>query len=74
MLYRNDKTHKLRTKIIKMCYQYEMRCINEKRYADMGAWQWFHGKWSYDEMYMKFWRRLRLRDWYSQDELERINN
>lgn len=70
MLYRNDKVYIFRTEIFWMCYEYEDRHMFDSH--DF-SYKWFHGKYSYSQMVFSF-RPLKLENWYTKEELEKIRN
>lgn len=45
--------------------------MDEKWNKNGGAWEWFLGKYTYDDMMFSF-KRLRLESWYTKEEIAEI--
>lgn len=64
---RSDKVADLRRLILQLC------SAHARRHGSLEAYQWFYGKHTYDRM-LRSLRPLRLEEWYTPDELARINS
>lgn len=75
LLYRNKKVRDFRSSLIDMAYEYEIRRLREsgKRTEDeKDAFSWFSDKYSYEE-YLFSLKPLKLKYWYTEEELKEIN-
>lgn len=73
-LDRNKKVNQFRYMLCDMAHDYNMRHIKELSIANVyEVLEWFANKWSYDDMFYSS-KPLVLEEWYTQEELERINS
>lgn len=71
--YRNDETYKFRTYINQMCYDYNIRHLSPLSNLKEDAYKWFYDKYSYEDMLFSF-NPLKLKYWYTKEEIDKINN
>lgn len=72
---RNFKVRSFRLLLIEMSYGYELRRLREsgKRSGDEeDAFDWFLNKYSYEEQLFSL-KPLKLKYWYTEEELKEIN-
>lgn len=73
LLQRNNEVAKFRNMLIDMAHGYNMRHIKELKLEDVHkVWDWFVDKWTYDELLHSS-KPLTLEEWYTPEEIERIN-
>ena len=73
-LKRNEMTHDFRIELINMSMKYELIKISKRDLSHEPALDWFVDKHSYTEMLLKFYKPLKLKYWYTEEELYEINN
>lgn len=72
LLFRNLSVYTFRKELLKLTSKYQTRhMMDEKWNKNGGAWEWFLGKYTYDDMMFSF-KRLRLESWYTKEEIEEI--
>ncbi len=79
-MYKCDKTVRRNREVAKfkymlgdMTHSYNMRHIQEIDVKDIHkAWDWFANKWTYNELLYSS-RPLTLEEWYTKEEIEKIN-
>lgn len=71
---RNHKVAEFKHMLGDMAHDYNMRHINEIGIEDVhNVWDWFANKWTYDELLYSS-KPLTLEEWYTPEEIERINS
>lgn len=70
---RNREVARFKYMLGDMAHSYNMRHIKEIGIEDVHkVWSWFADKWTYDELLHSS-RPLTLEEWYTKEEIERIN-
>lgn len=71
---RNREVAKFMGMLGSMAHDYNVRHIKELKLEDVHkVWGWFADKWTYDELLYSS-RPLTLEEWYTKEEIERINS
>lgn len=72
-IQRNHEVAEFMGMLGSMTHDYNMRHIKELKLEDVHkVWDWFANKWTYDELLHSS-RPLTLEEWYTKEEIERIN-
>lgn len=71
MLLRNNKVFSFKLLLSELAYEYEMRHLLEQ--TGISAYEWFANKYSYEDMMWSF-KKLRLEDWYTEEEIYKIHH
>lgn len=72
ILRRNRKVYKFVTDINELCYKHDLRRIEDKTYyKSVSAYYWFGNKYSYERYVFSF-KPLKLENWFTKEEIERI--
>lgn len=70
---RNHKVAEFRKMLYDMSYDYVMRNYRTEGLIEVQkVWDWFADKWSYKEL-LDSSKPLTLEEWYTKEEIERIN-
>ena len=70
---RDRKVTEFRTMLIDMSCDYAIRNYKTEGIDEVSkVWDWFANKWTYNEM-LKSSKPLTLEEWYTKEEIERIN-
>lgn len=69
-LVRNYYVGKFRHKIINLCYEHNLRRIDDSLFYD-SAFGWFYDKVSYNKMLYSF-KPLVLEYWWTKEEIDRL--
>lgn len=72
LMLRNNKVYSFCSVLSKMSYDYNMRRINERKYDETDAFEWFANKHSYFEFVLSF-KPLKLEKWFTEEEITKIN-
>lgn len=72
ILHRNNKVYDFCMMLSKMSYNYNMRRIDEGRYDETDAYEWFAEKYTYFRFLYSF-KPLKLEKWFTEEELSTIN-
>lgn len=71
---RNHEVAMFKGMLGSMAHDYNMRHIKELALEDVHkVWDWFANKWTYEEMLYSS-KPLTLEEWYTPEEIERINS
>jgi len=71
---RSNSVYKFDCWLIDMCYEYKIRRINDPTLPDHGdPYKWFLEKDSYDRKLFSI-KPLRPTSWFTEGELQKINN
>ena len=72
LFVRNFFVMKFRSKIIDLCYKHNLRRIDKAwRRGYKSAYDWFFHKYSYEKFLFSF-KPLKLKYWYTKEEIERL--
>lgn len=73
IIHRNNQTYRLRMKITDICYEYTIRQIRNGIYDD-DAMEWCDDQLpSYNKMVLSFHKQLRVEDWLTTEQLNKLN-
>lgn len=73
LIHRNNQTYRLRMKITNMCGDYTIKQIRNGIYDD-NALEWCDDQLpSYNKMVLSFHKRLRVEDWLTTEQINKLN-
>lgn len=75
MLFRNNQTYEFAIKLSEMAFAYNVRHIKDRinNSDNDDAFVWFSGKYSYERLLFSI-KPLKLEYWFTEEELNKINN
>lgn len=72
IMLRNNRVYSFCMELSRMSYDYNKRRIDEGKYDETDAFEWFADKHPYFEFVFSF-KPLKLKNWFTEEEITKIN-